>query len=60
VISACQTNVGAFFQKVAAAEKAGKGIDYARALWDAKRELREQKQWAEPYFWAPLILMGKR
>jgi CHAT domain-containing protein/Tfp pilus assembly protein PilF len=52
--------IGAFFQRVAAAEKSGNEVNYTRALWDAKRELRGQKQWAEPYFWAPFVIMGKR
>ncbi|MGH7597746.1 MAG: CHAT domain-containing protein, partial [bacterium] len=52
--------IGAFFQSIAVAEKAGKEVNYTRALWDAKRELRGQKQWAEPYFWAAFVMAGKR
>jgi len=49
--------IGAFFRVVATAEKEGKPVDYARALHDAKRKLR---QWAVPYFWAPFIIIGKK
>jgi CHAT domain-containing protein len=52
--------MGTFFQKIAAAEKAGQQIDYALALRDAKRRVRSEKQWAAPYYWAPFILTGKR
>jgi CHAT domain-containing protein len=52
--------MGTFFQKIAAAEKAGQQIDYALALRDAKRRVRSERQWAAPYYWAPFILTGKR
>jgi hypothetical protein len=31
---------------------------YARALRDARREVRGTKSWAEPYYWAPFLLTG--
>ncbi len=52
--------IGEFFKQIAAAEKAGKQIDYALALRDAKRKIRQQQKWAAPYFWAPFVLTGKR
>ncbi|MDZ7292988.1 MAG: CHAT domain-containing protein [candidate division KSB1 bacterium] len=53
--------ISAFFRQIARDEKAGeKKIDYVRALRDAKRTVRNQKQWAAPCDWAPFILTGKR
>jgi CHAT domain-containing protein len=33
-------------------------IDHAKALRDAKREVRKQANWQHPFFWAPFSLMG--
>jgi CHAT domain-containing protein len=50
--------MGAFYGRIAAG--AGDGPDYARALRDARREVRERREWSSPYFWAPFILTGAR
>jgi len=52
--------MGDFFQRIASAEKAARPIDYAEALRDAKRRIRNQERWAAPFYWAPFILMGKK
>ena len=51
--------IGAFFNQIATTEKSGQKIDFAKALHEAKRKVR-QHGWADPYYWAPFILMGKR
>jgi CHAT domain-containing protein len=50
--------MGAFFEAVVAAERAGLPVDYAHALRDAKRRVRQESNWQNPYFWAPFILIG--
>ena len=52
--------IGEFFRAIADAEQRGERVDYARALRDAKRAVRSQPAWAEPYYWAPFILTGER
>lgn len=52
--------IGAFFNYIVAAERAGTPIDYARALRDSKRVIRNQEKWSDPYYWAPFILAGKQ
>jgi len=41
-------------------EKAGKPIDYARSLQEAKRWLRtrENNKWKAPFYWSTLVLVG--
>ena len=51
--------MGDFYRRLAAADRAG-GTDWARALRDARRSLREQDAWASPFFWAPFVLTGTR
>ncbi|RMF62633.1 MAG: CHAT domain-containing protein [Calditrichaeota bacterium] len=34
-------------------------MNYARALRDAKLAVRSKKQWADPFYWAPFVLVGK-
>ena len=52
--------IGEFFRLVLTEEIAGRQVDYAVALRDAKRAVRMQEQWRDPYFWAPFVLTGKR
>jgi CHAT domain-containing protein/tetratricopeptide (TPR) repeat protein len=33
-------------------------VDWALALRDAKRAVREQERWADPFFWAPFVTSG--
>ena len=52
--------MGHLFRQIARQERLGQRIDYATALRDAKRAVRQQSKWSNPYFWAPFILIGKR
>jgi tetratricopeptide (TPR) repeat protein/CHAT domain-containing protein len=52
--------IGEFFRILAEAEGAGRSMDFAAALRDAKRFVRGQDRWSDPYFWAPFILTGQR
>ena len=49
-----------FFEIVVRSEAAGEAVDYARALRDAKREIRANDSWSDPFHWAPFILTGQR
>jgi CHAT domain-containing protein len=33
-------------------------VDFAQALRDARRSVRNQSAWSSPYFWAPFVLVG--
>ena len=44
--------------KIAEALGKGQRVDHATALRDAKLWVRQQPQFANPYFWAPLVLIG--
>lgn len=44
--------MGDFYRRI------GGGTSHARALRDARRSLRRQPRWADPYFWAPFVLSG--
>ena len=48
--------MGAFFERVVKAEQAGEQIDFANALRDAKRRVRDHKD--GPFFWAPFVITG--
>jgi CHAT domain-containing protein/tetratricopeptide (TPR) repeat protein len=50
--------VSRFCGGLAQAEKAGKKVDYAAALQEAKRWVRKQEKWRSPYYWASLVLVG--
>lgn len=39
-------------------EKEGQPVDYAAALADAKRWVRQQPRWSHPYYWATFVLVG--
>jgi CHAT domain-containing protein len=52
------TLIGAFFEAVFEAEQAGLPVDYAHALRDAKRRVRQEGTWESPFYWAPFILIG--
>jgi CHAT domain-containing protein/tetratricopeptide (TPR) repeat protein len=49
-------DAGVFAHRVSAATP--QLSPYARALRDARREVRGTKTWAEPYYWAPFLLTG--
>jgi CHAT domain-containing protein len=48
----------AFFGTVTAAANKGEPVDYARALCEARKKLRQQADTAAPFFWAPFVLLG--
>ncbi len=50
--------VSALFGAIAAADGRGKRPDVARSLRDAKRRVREDPRWADPFYWAPFVLSG--
>jgi CHAT domain-containing protein len=50
--------VSRFCGGLAQAEKAGKSVDYAASLQEAKRWVRTQQNWRSPYYWASLVLLG--
>jgi len=52
--------VGGFFERIAAAESDQTPVDYATALRDAKRDVRNTAKWPSPFHWAPMILIGAR
>lgn len=51
--------MGDFYRRLARAEGSGLRPDYARALRDARRALRQQPRWSAPYHWAPFVLSGE-
>ena len=52
--------VGDFLSRVATAERAQKPVDYARALRDAKRVVRANAAWSQPFYWAAFVDSGAR
>ncbi len=50
--------VSRFCGGLAQSEKAGKVVDYAASLQEAKRWVRKQEKWRSPYYWASLVLVG--
>jgi CHAT domain-containing protein len=53
------TVVGSLFQAIAASEAHGKSSDVVTALRDAKRRVRRDPRWADPFYWAPFVLSGR-
>jgi CHAT domain-containing protein len=51
--------IGGLFEAIAAAEARGRTPDHARALRDAKRRVRGDLRWADPFYWAPFVLSGR-
>jgi CHAT domain-containing protein len=48
-----------FYRGIAPAIHAGRKPDYAVALQEARRKLREESAYREdPFFWAPFVLIG--
>ncbi|HMB94264.1 MAG TPA: CHAT domain-containing protein, partial [Rhodothermales bacterium] len=50
--------IGAFFEAIFEDERAGRPVDFARALRDAKRRIRQEGAWQSPFYWAPFVLIG--
>jgi CHAT domain-containing protein len=52
--------MGALFTRIVERERAGRVVDYAASLRDAKRVVRSRPQWRDPFHWAPFVLTGRR
>lgn len=50
--------VATLWEEIAAAEKSGERIHYAKALRNAQRRIRQQPELASAYYWSPFILIG--
>jgi CHAT domain-containing protein len=50
--------MGAMFEQVVAARRAGRTVDFAKALREAKLRVRSRPEWSDPYHWAPFVLTG--
>jgi CHAT domain-containing protein/tetratricopeptide (TPR) repeat protein len=50
--------IGAFFLRISESLRQGQSPQYARALHEARREVRDNPAWAAPYHWAPFVLIG--
>ena len=50
--------VGELFRRIASAEKHGSSLDDAIALRDAKKKLRADPKWADPFYWAGFVISG--
>ena len=51
--------VGAAFERIAADRRRGRPSDPAIALRDAKRRVRSDPRWRDPFHWAALTLTGE-
>lgn len=47
------------FESVATADRAARPCDFAHALREAKREVRRDPRWSDPFYWAPFVLNGR-
>jgi CHAT domain-containing protein/tetratricopeptide (TPR) repeat protein len=52
--------MGRFFAALAHPVRTGGNPAYSALLRDAKRRLRADPRWADPFYWAPFILTGPR
>jgi CHAT domain-containing protein/Tfp pilus assembly protein PilF len=50
--------IGRFCGEVAADEEKDAAVDYAEALWRAKRWVRHHEGWESPYYWGTFVLIG--
>lgn len=51
--------MGDFFRGIARGERRATDFRYAAALRDAKRRLRSQPRWSDPFYWAPFVISGE-
>jgi CHAT domain-containing protein len=50
--------VSYFTAGIAQANEQGRPVDYAESLHAAKRWVRQQEKWQNPYFWGTFVLVG--
>jgi CHAT domain-containing protein len=50
--------IGAFTAAIGESLRAGREPNYAVALSDARKFVRNQSKWSSPYHWAPFVMMG--
>ncbi|MDZ4780796.1 MAG: CHAT domain-containing protein [Planctomycetia bacterium] len=50
--------VATLWEEIAAMEKSGQRIHYAKALRSAQRRIRQQPELASAYYWSPFVLIG--
>ena len=51
--------MGRFYQAMLKGGERGTGLPPAAALRKAQMEMRQQKQWADPYYWAAFTMQGE-
>jgi CHAT domain-containing protein len=51
--------IGGLFDAIAASEARARTPEVARALRDAKRRVRQDPRWTDPFYWAPFVLSGR-
>jgi tetratricopeptide (TPR) repeat protein len=49
--------MGTFFERLTAARRDG-SVPFARALQQARQQVRSRPEWASPFHWAPFVLIG--
>jgi CHAT domain-containing protein/tetratricopeptide (TPR) repeat protein len=54
------TLVSFFASYLAAAGKDAASRDYAKALHEAKKQVRKESKWSDPFYWSSLVLVGPR
>lgn len=47
-----------FFEDLVAQRRRNLPLNYAQALHQAKRRVRNDPRWTAPYYWAPFVLVG--
>lgn len=55
---AAATLVSYFCGGIARDEKSGAAVDYAAALHKAKKSVRQDPRWQNPYYWGSFVLVG--
>ena len=50
--------ISEFFDRLSVDLHSGRPANYALALRDARRNVRQKSGWSAPHFWAPFVLIG--
>jgi CHAT domain-containing protein len=56
--AAAASLVSIFCSHLAKQRQANEPLDYAKALHEAKRWVRKQEKWRQPYYWGSFVLIG--